>query len=153
MANTDLLVENGQLLKSYSRPWRPEGWGAPPPGWTAADDEWIAARAQELMDGWRKVLDQEPTPDIAYNQARQERGQHAQDERRPWAGWVPTNPRADPKVTKAYRELFKAINDDLNFPMPTAVLEKKAVRWPPDGRYVFSKGKMIRMHEQQEMAL
>jgi len=126
-----LLIEHGQLLKPYARPWRPDGWGPAPPGWTAADDEWIEQRTAELMDGWRKVLEKEPVLAIAKQQARQERGELLQAERKPWPGWVPTNPRADRRITRAYRELFKAMNGN-----------GAKVKWPPDGYYVFANGKM-----------
>ena len=142
MPDTKLLIEHGQLLKPYARPWRPDGWGPAPPGWTAADDEWIENRATELMDGWRKTLEAEPVPAIARNQARQERGELLQAERKPWPGWVPTNPRTDPRITRAYRELFKAMNTHIEPPLTPNKIEHVEVTWPPDGYYVFANGKM-----------
>ena len=142
LPSTTLLIEHGQLLKPYAIPWRPDGWVQPPPGWTAADDEWTEARAAELMDNWRKTLDKEPLPEIARNQARQERGKMLQAARRPWPGWVPTNPRTDPRITRAYRELFTEMNGHIEPPVTQEKIKRAEVEWPADGHYVFSKGKM-----------
>jgi len=142
MTSTTLLIENGQLLKPYAIPWREDGWVQPPPGWTADDDEWTEARAAELMDGWRKTLEKEPVPEIAHNQARAERGKMFQEARKPWRGWVPTNPRTDPRITRAYRELFKELNGHIEPPVTQEKIKRAKVVCPADGYYTFRNGKM-----------
>ena len=147
MPDTDLLIEHGQLLKRYVLPWRESGY-QPPPGWTPADDEWTEARIAELMAGWEQVLDRPASPEIARKQALDERGKMMQERRKPWPGWVPTNPRDDPDITRAYRELFQRINPELKPPTTQKMIERVDVIWPGDGRYVYKKGEMRRIDDE-----
>ena len=133
---TDLLIENGILLKPHNLSWRPAGWQKPPAGWTPQ-------RTQPILDAADQL--QKETPDLprflALQQAEQREGERLHALRRPWPGWVPINANVDRRISKAYRNLFIEINPD-HERLTKWDTQNERVTWPLDGRYVFKNGRM-----------
>lgn len=139
----DLLIEGGMLLRPFTMPWKPDGWGRAPGGWTPDRGQWVQDRADQL---------QEETPalprEFALLAAEKEHGALLFDTKQPWPGWVPVKPRTDRKISNAYRKLFMAMNPEVEG-LPEEIRKRKAVV-PPDGRYLYRGGKIWPVEEMNE---
>lgn len=137
MSDVELLIEDGILLKRYTRPWTPQGHGAAPAGWTPERDEWVLKQADTLQ-AEKQGLPRE----IALQAAVIERGEQLNAQRLPWPGWVPITVRNDPKISQAYRQLFIDTNSGINEGNVMAQSAQARATLPPDGRYVLRGKKM-----------
>lgn len=141
-----LKIEDGILIKQYSRPFKDGQFAAPPAGWTPDDGgQWVEDRVYQLQ-AERKKNREIPSWFFAIRQAAVEQGRVFREKRQPWPGWVPVGlGQHDRKIRKAYREYFVELNkDSVTRDKNNSSVEQiqQALR-PPDGFYDLKNGKFV----------